>query len=294
MKTTLLQGERMTIGYRIIIGRSLSFREKQQLIKKINLIFDRIDRVFNNWNPYSEISYVNSAPSHTPIPISQELFDILVRVNELVQLTEGRFDPTLGKLKDLWLWYLKHQQLPSEETWQSFHSQTGWNFIHLDHKTQTLTKYSSNVNLDLCGTIKGYAVDLLLELCCDFCPNNYVEWGGEIKVSGEHPDKRKWCIASTSTTTPFELTNQSIATSGNYYQSWLINGQEYTHIINPQSGRPLVTNNHSILSVTVIHPSCMYADALATALMTYDTKQEAEAWAKQHHIEAYFSDNVVS
>lgn len=288
------QGERMTIAYRIVIGRSLSAQEKQQLNQYIHQTFDHIDLIFNNWNPNSEISKINSAPSHTPIPLSKELMHILIKIDELVHLTQGRFDPTLGKVKSLWIWHLKNQQIPLEETRKTLFLQAGWKQIHLDTEACTLTKYSPHVHLDLCGAIKGYAVDLLLEHCQRFCNNNYVEWGGEIKVSGQHPAKRPWCVASPSTSKIFELMNQSIATSGNYYQSWYVDGKEYTHIIHPLTGEPLKSHNHSITSVTIIHSSCMYADALATALMTYETKESAEAWAKQHQIEAYINDNVSS
>lgn len=284
----------MTIAYRIVIGRTLSVAEKKQLKHSIHEVFDRIDLVFNNWNPASEISKINASKDPNPIPLSQELFDFLVQIDELVHMTEGRFDPTVGKLKTFWLSHLKHHRLPSQDSWTSCYAKVGWKNIQLDKQKKTLTKQYSDVNIDLCGAVKGYTVDLLVEICRQFCNDVYVEWGGEIKTIGQHPSGRTWKVVSTSSPMIFDLSEASIATSGSYHQTWCLNGETYTHIINPLTGKPLDTTSYPIFSVTVIHPDCMHADALATALMTFHRKQDAEAWAKQHNIEAYINDSDVS
>ncbi len=282
----------MTMPYRIVIGKYLSHEESEQLKKEIEAVFHVIDTVYNNWNRESEISKINHAAAGVAIPLSKELCDFLKQVDSFYRISKGRFDPTLGPLKTLWLLHLKQHSLPNEHVWKSYYENSGWKHIDLDVTNQTLTKKHSDVQLDLCGAVKGFAVDCLLETCQHFCVDSYAEWGGEIKISGRHPSGRPWRIASSATPEIIELKNTAVATSGNYYQQWSVNGKIYTHILDPHTGKPLEQHEYPIISAMVIHPSCAFADAMATVLMTFSTKTEALAWAKENHIEAFINDNA--
>ncbi len=282
----------MTMPYRIVLGTSLGPSEIKEFKREIDSLFHVIDTVYNNWNTESELSKINRAPSGVAIPLSQELANFLLQIDLFYRISEGRFDPTLGKLKTLWLLHLKRHSLPNEENWRDCYEQSGWEKISIDFTKKTLTKNNSQLQLDLCGAVKGFAVDCLLEICQNFCPNSYVEWGGEIKTSGNHPSGRSWRIASSATPQILELSNTAVATSGNSHQQWSVEGRVYTHILDPHTGQPLELHEYPIICATVIHPSCAFADAMATVLMTFSTKAEAEAWAKANNIEAYINDNA--
>ncbi|WP_117274242.1 FAD:protein FMN transferase [Chlamydia poikilotherma] len=291
-KLTTLEGETMTMPYRIVIGKHLSYQETEQLKKEINAVFHVIDTVYNNWNRESELSKINRTPAGVAIPLSKKLCNFLEMVDNFYRISGGRFDPTLGPLKTLWLLHLKQHSIPNEQVWKSYYEHSGWKYIDLDIDNQILTKKHSDLQLDLCGAVKGFAVDCLLETCQSFCFNSYVEWGGEIKISGCHPSGRPWRIASSATSEIIELKNTAAATSGNYHQQWFVDGKIYTHILDPHTGKPLELHNYPIVSATVIHPSCAFADAMATVLMTFSTKTEALAWAKENHITVFINDNA--
>ncbi|SPN73479.1 Thiamine biosynthesis lipoprotein ApbE precursor,thiamine biosynthesis lipoprotein ApbE,ApbE family [Chlamydia serpentis] len=284
----------MTISYRIIIGKSLSVKEKRELSQQIRGCFHRINSIYNNWNPDSELSIINRAPAGIPITLSTELAGFLNEVDKIYKLSEGRFDPTLGHLKTLWILYLKRQVLPPQAVWEEHYKEIGWKHLTFNFETKSLIKNHPEVQLDLCGIVKGYAVDCLNEICKNVCPNNYVEWGGEIKTSGHHPSGRPWRVFSTATSEILDINNIGIATSGNDFQKWFINGKTYTHILDPQTGKPLELTTYPIQSVSVVHPSCTYADAIATILMTFTSKAEAKRWAEEHHFLAYINDNASS
>ncbi|WP_192940655.1 FAD:protein FMN transferase [Candidatus Chlamydia corallus] len=293
-KMTTIKGEQMTISYRIILGKSLSAKEKDLLCQQIKACFHKIDSIYNNWNPNSELSMINRAPANIPITLSVELSDFLDQVDKLYKLSEGRFDPTLGPLKTLWLLHLKSQTLPPKEVWQQHYQTMGWQHLTFNPKTKTLIKDNPQVQIDLCGVVKGYAVDCLNEICKNFCSNSYVEWGGEIKTSGHHPSGRLWRILSEAAGEILEMDNKAIATSGNRIQKWFVEGKTYTHILDPRTGKPLELDTYPIQSVSVVHPSCTYADAIATVLMTFSSKAEAKKWAEEHHILTYINDGASS
>jgi thiamine biosynthesis lipoprotein len=66
------------------------------------------------------------------------------------------------------------------------------------------------------------------------------------------------------------VSNTSVATSGDYRNFRLLDGLRVDHVIDPRSGQPA---DNSVVSVTVVHSSAMWADAYATALMVLGAEQ---------------------
>jgi thiamine biosynthesis lipoprotein len=54
-----------------------------------------------------------------------------------------------------------------------------------------------------------------------------------------------------------------LATSGTYRQNFKSGGRQFSHLIDPRTGRPIT---HTTVSVSVLHPDCAHADAWATAM----------------------------
>jgi thiamine biosynthesis lipoprotein len=265
----------MTVPYRILIGKELSFLEKKSVQSLIDDTFDHIDATFNYWNPHSEISQLNHLKKLEKKKISAEMEKFLLNCSEIVAITEGRFDPTVRPLYQLWKKKLDQGQSPTDREIQELLPAIGWDKIHI--MQGRFWKDHDETSLDLGGIAKGYCVDLIVEkLTLAGYQSFYVEWGGEIAVRGNHPENRPWRIFISKGGDPnpenalaiVELHDEAIATSGNYYQQWTLINQgktiKYTHIIDPQTGYPL---SDSISSASVVAPNCMLADGLATALM---------------------------
>jgi FAD:protein FMN transferase len=270
-------GIAMTIPYCVQIGASLSEKQICTIEGVILETFSEINQIYNNWNPESEISKLNQAPAYEKICLSEKLAAFLQFTDQIVAQTEGRFDPTVEPLQQLWKSSLKEGSCPPKDALIEIQEAVGWAKIHLENgffwKEHPLTA------IDLGGIAKGYAVDLLTErLLAHGYTSIYVEWGGEIRTAGYHPDQRPWKIAIEGVLTPLVLTDLAIATSGSYIQNWQVNGISYTHIIDPKTQEPI--QNALISSASVIAPTCREADAIATALMLFPSKEAAKTWAK--------------
>jgi thiamine biosynthesis lipoprotein len=273
----------MTMAYRVVLGRGLNAQESAQACLLIHKTYAEIDEHYNNWNPLSEISHINAVEAYTPVALSPQLSAFLKRVDHLVQVTEGRFDPTVAPLCQLWKKHLEEGRRPSDQEIQSLAPAIGWNKIHLEG--EVLWKEHSLTALDLGGIAKGYCVDLLIErLSKAFSTGVYVEWGGEIRVAGPHPAQRPWRIALASPhqeEVVFSMHDQSVATSGDYLQFWDIDKVRYTHILHPKTLFPLICTEDSTSSATILTSlDCLWADAIATASLLFPTPEEAEAWLK--------------
>lgn len=284
--TTTFGAIAMEMPYRITVGQALSSSQLSELQTLVINTFEEVNNVYNNWNPNSEISKFNkSCHPHTP---SKELERLLNLTDNIVVMTEGRFDPTIEPLRLLWQRHLKEASCPTAEAIADTEESVGWK--KLQRKAGLLHKANAKLSLDLCGIAKGYAVDLITErIVAAGYPNLYVEWGGEIRGHGEHPTGRPWriFISHFEDTNPnhaidyVELNNQAIATSGDYLQNWECEGVCYSHLIDPITGRPTPLSSKRVASASVIAPSCAIADGLATAALLFDTIEEAKNWAKK-------------
>lgn len=283
----VFQGAAMTIPYRILVEGPLLEEENEAVKKILSTTFQDIDHYFNKWNPHSELSTVNKSMAGKKIKISPTLYDFLILTGEYVGNTGGLFDPTIEPIQKLWKEALIKGKIPSNEEIQKTSSFIGWDKIILEDGV--IEKRHEGVEIDLGGIAKGHAVDLLTQrLTASGHHNLFVEWGGEIRTSGNHPSKRPWriYISKFGDTNPahatdfIELYGEGIATSGDYLQQWTVDKTTYFHIIDPRTLRPLTASHTSIASVTVKAKSCLEADALATAAMIFPSIEEAEKWSK--------------
>lgn len=283
----------MTIHYRILIGHSLSASDKQQIQAIIDQTFAEVNQIYNKWNPQSELSELNRLKAGEAKILSPQLNNFLLQTGKMVKLTEGRFDPTIEPLQQLWKDKLEQGLVPQEEEINTLQPCLGWDKIHLHQGV--FTKEDSRTQIDLGGIAKGWCVDLLVErLNQAGFPNVFVEWGGEIRTSGEHPSHRPWNIYISYFENPdpkhalayLSLNNQAIATSGDYFQFWTVKlpdeeAKTYTHIFNPQTLYPVEVKPGSIASASVRAPTCWMADALAKVPLLFESLEEAQAWAQE-------------
>lgn len=289
--TTVFSENMMTMDYRILIGDSLN-STKQKLVQKIiETTFAEINSIYNKWNPTSEVSQLNQLKAYQKKQLSPELFQFLQGVGALVELTGGRFDPTIEPLQQVWNIKLDSHEIPTMQELSLVQESIGWKHIFLDNGE--FYKDNDHVCLDLGGVAKGFCVDLLIKrLNLEGFLNVFVEWGGEIRVSGKHPENRPWAIyiSRFENNNPDEaidrlnLEDQAIATSGNYLQYWKVKSSSgeiktYSHIYNPHTLYPIEVTPQSIASASVVAPDCMSADALATAALLFNSVEEAQSWA---------------
>lgn len=286
--TTTFSGIQMTIGYHITIGHPLTKYQEKILKQLIESVFDETNRIYNKWNPASELSRLNGLKAGERANVSPELSALLSLTNRVVRATEGRFDPTIEPLQQLWKLHLEAHTVPDPAQLDAIKGTIGWDRVHFAEGV--FWKDDDRISLDLGGIAKGYCVDLLVErIVAAGYPNVLVEWGGEMRAAGGHPDQRPWRIYIThlEDTDPdnavahLDLVDQAIATSGDYLQQWDVGGKVYYHIFDPKATAPLVATAVSICSVSVVAPTCALADALATAGMMFSSVEEAKQWATE-------------
>ncbi|HEY5653528.1 MAG TPA: FAD:protein FMN transferase [Pontiella sp.] len=296
IKNPLISGETMGTSYSITINGYVFRSKLSELENTVEDCLKDVSSQMSTWDSMSEISSFNASRNKGPHPISEEFALVIKRSLELSESTGGAFDPTLQPLLNLWGFGSEggEYQVPSAEDIEETKSKTGWDKLWIEDG-KILWKSNPEIQLALGAIAKGHGVDevsLLLEKAG--FQNWFVEVGGEVKVKGLNPNGIPWRIGiQYPTTNPMDsrlqgvlnVNSGAIATSGDYRNYIFENGVIYSHIIDPRSGYAVLSNT---ASVTVIAPSCMDADGIATALFVMGVK-DGSTWIENvSGVEAMF------
>lgn len=298
-----LSGSTMGTTWSVTVPAHPSVADLVGLQQRLQKRLDRINALMSTYDPQSEISRFNHLTDSGWFPVSVETAQVIALAQEISALTDGAFDITVGPLVELWGFGAtpRRDRVPAADEVQSARSLVGYQKLRLRLQPTAISKEVPGLRLDLSAIAKGYAVDELAALLEGEGIGSYLtEIGGEVRVSGRRGDGSPWRLAvekplegTREVATVFPLAATALATSGNYRNFYVENGQRYAHTLDPVSGRPV---RHALGSVTVLDPSCARADALATALMVMG-EEKGRQFCEQHHIAAYFlvhSDTALS
>ena len=277
----LLEGAAMGTSWRVTFAGSPATVPSAR--RAMAQILDRIVAQFSPWEAHSELNRFNATPPGAWHTASSDFAKVMACALRIAEETGGACDPTLGALVDLWGFgpAPRCENIPTALDIEQALRTSGWRHIVQNHVGSFLRK--APARLDLCGVAKGYAVDLVAEsFRASGVASALVEIGGELSGYGIKPDGTPWWVAvdgDADGAAPIlvALHGLAIATSG-CERRFVHGGNSYSHTIDPRSGRPI---DNGMLSATVLHESCMQADAYATALMVMGP-EAAIAFADAH------------
>lgn len=263
-RTLKLMGSRFEI--------SVVANAKEQGEAFINSAVDeitRIEKLISSWDENSQTALINNQAGIKPVKVDAELFQLIERALKISQLTSGAFDISYASMDKIWKFDGSMTSMPSEEIIKQSVDKVGYQNILLDHKAQTVFLKRKGMKIGFGAIGKGYAADKAKVLL----QSKGVEAGiinasGDLNAWGKQPNNKDWMVAIVNPLNKdkvfswLPVHNQSVVTSGNYEKYVTLNGELYSHIIDPRTGYP----SKGILSVSIFTKSAELADALATSI----------------------------
>ncbi len=260
------------------------------LSQEIQTELQAVDASLSMFNPQSTISKLNNGESQETDSLLRIVFLLSQQVSKA---TNGAFDITVAPLVNAWGFGFKEKQLPDSTQVDSLLQLIGWQRVSID-SLNLFQKEDNRMTLDCSAVAKGFGADQVAGMLRRQGIRNFmVEIGGEIVVSGHNPNGNPWKIGiskpsetdSSQLESTVELTNTALATSGNYRNFYVApDGRKLAHTIDPRTGYPV---QHSILSATVVAPSCAMADAFATSLMVVGMQEAQKILSQHEELKAY-------
>ncbi len=233
--------------------------------------FSRIIVQMSQWEERSDLSKFNRSPAGTSLRLGGDFARVLDCAIAVAVATGGAFDPTIGAATQLWGFGSSPLpgQAPDAEEAKSTR-RYDWRDIRCEDNGRTLFQ-PGGLTLDFSGIAKGHAVDAGIEALHRLgIRHALLEIGGEVRGAGLRADGMPWWVdiesppGSILPRARAGLTGWSAATSGSYMRRRQVGNLSWSHTLDSASGLPL---DNDILAVSVLHPGCMQADALATAIL---------------------------
>jgi thiamine biosynthesis lipoprotein len=279
-----LQGFVFGTSYNIIYyDVGISFEEE------IIQLFEDINNSISTYIPTSDISRINSGDSG--VIVDAYFKEIFSKSERIFKETKGYFDPTVGNLVNAWGFGPEKplNNLDSSRV-KDLMKFVGFDKVTIENN-QVNKKYSETY-FDFNSIGKGYGLDIIARFLESKKIKNYlIEIGGEVRVKGTKPEGKIWTVqlenpntdGTRSAYTYLQLTNSSMASSGNYRKFRMApTGEKYVHTINPKTGFALESN---LLAATVIAElDCADVDAYATAFMAMGLEKTVKFLEDKPHL----------
>ncbi len=227
---------------------------------------ERLEELLDRFQPTSQVSRLNEQAGLAWVELDEDTRFLLEQGQHYGRLSQGAFDVTVGVLADLWGFGSDHNRVPSPAEIEAALDVTGYPLLAIEGNRAFVEK---GVKVDLGGIAKGYTVDkAAAKLRQRGVKHAIINAGGDVYAIGSRPDGKPWRVGVTNPrqvegmALAVYLQDQAIATSGDYQRFFIHEGERYHHILDPRTGYPA----RGLASVSVIAPSAMEADALATAV----------------------------
>ncbi|MBQ9761798.1 MAG: FAD:protein FMN transferase [Oscillospiraceae bacterium] len=260
-----------------IVGKADSkeaFQEKAQAVHDDLLRYHQLFDIYKEYAGINNLKTVNDAAGTQPVTVDNIIIELLLDCKDYYETTGGKVNVAMGSVLALWhearsdaLDNPFEAALPDMESLTEAKNHTDWNNIIIDSTASTVHITDPALRLDVGAIAKGWAVQRVAENA----PRGLlISVGGNVCATGPKDDAgTPWVVGIRDPEGEAEdylhtvyVTGGSVVTSGDYQRAFMVDGQLYHHIIDPETLYP----SDYWRSVTIICPDSGLADALSTAL----------------------------
>lgn len=252
-----------------------------------------LSQLYDIYVPYAGVQglyQVNEQAGQGPVPVEQEVIDLLEYCRQCYEWTDGRVNVAMGSVLRIWhdLRELAQAEpgqaaLPEQTQLTEAAMHCDINDVVVDTAQNTVELRDPAMRLDVGAVAKGYAVQRVTEqLRLDGYGDFVLSAGGNVVAAGSPQGRDAWSVGIEDPREPgalaatVEVSDQAVVTSGGYERFYTVGGKTYHHIVDPATLYPA----ERMLSATVITPDSALADCLSTALFLMEP-QEALSFARQ-------------
>ena len=258
-----------------VVGRDTSeeaFTEKAQAVHDGLLVYHQLFDIYHEYEGLNNLKTINDHPGEA-IEVDRAVIDLLTDCKAYYELTDGRVNAAMGSVLQLWhearndgLDDPMHAYLPDAEALAEAAKHTSWDSVVIDPENSTVTITDPDLRLDVGAIAKGWSVQRVAETAPE---GLLISVGGNVCATGPKDESgTPWVVGvqdpdgGSAYLNTLYLTKGSMVTSGDYQRTYLVDGEFYHHIIDPDTLYP----GRLWRAVTVVCPDSGLADALSTAL----------------------------
>ena len=268
----------------------------KMMLKEYHILFD-IYNCYENINNLAVINQVENG-QHNVVTVDKEIINMLLFAKEMYIKTDGAVNIAMGSVLKIWHNYRNdglrdpaNAKLPPMDKLIEANEHTNIEDLIIDEENNTVYLADPEMTLDVGAIAKGYAVQRIAERLEENGVTGYIlNVGGNVCTIGM-ADNDKWKVGIENPDTeneekPFieylRLSGESVVTSGAYQRFYVVNGENYHHIIDSETLMP----GTKYQSVSVITKDSGLGDALSTALFIMDFEDGKRLVEGMENVEA--------
>ena len=250
-----------------VVGDSAAAEHIHKDLQRYHQLFD----IYNTYEGIHNLKTVNDQAGIAPVKVDEEIIALLSDCVELYRVTGGRVNVAMGSVLKLWhdarqesLINPEKAYIPSDDALAKAAGHTDMDCLVIDRERSTVYLTDPEMSLDVGAIAKGWAAQRTAETAPE---GMLISLGGNVVATGPKGEGTPWIVGiqdpkGSDIRQKLELHKGAIVTSGDYQRTYTVNGKDYPHIIDPDTGMPGTLWS----SVTVICQDSALADALSTAL----------------------------
>jgi len=260
------------------VTQVMGYAESQEEFDVYNAIIryelQRMHQLFDIYNEYpglNNIRTINQNAGIAPVAVDPLLIELIEISIEAYHLTDGTVNVALGPVLELWHTH-RHAEipaLPAMEALQAANAYTNIQDIVVDRENGTVFLRYENMSLDVGTTGKGFALDFVVRRAQEAGFQSFlINMGGDVLTADPPPGREAWNVGiedpggGAGVVDVAAVVNLAVLASGDYRRYFVVDGVAYSHLIDPETLMPAT----HFRSVSVIHPSAVYAEILSTAI----------------------------
>lgn len=262
------------------INLKIQHRFAAQLLTEAKKRLFDFEQRFSANNNNSMLMQVNQYAGIKPIKVDKDIYE-LIEIGKKYSLDDNNsLNVAIGPLVKLWKIGFKDANVPTQSEIDERLSLINPRSIILNEKEYSVYLENKGMEIDLGSLAKGFFADRIKDfLLKEGVTEGIIDLGGNILLIGSHPTNsdKLWRVGIQN---PFktrqkivgilQTQDRSVVTSGIYERSLQINGKEYHHIFDSQTGYPI---NNDVASITIVSKKSLTAELYTTMLYKYESKQ---------------------
>lgn len=264
-----------------IIGYGTSkeaFTEEVSLLKEKLVYYHELYDIYHEYEGMNNIKTINDNAGIAPVEVDPEIIRLLQFSKEMYARTNGQVNIAMGSVLSIWHDYREAgnanpaaAKLPSADELLAAAGHTDIEKIIIDEDASTVYLSDPEMSLDVGSIGKGYAVQRVAEYAKELgIEHMLLSVGGNVCAVGERLDGTDWRLgiqnpdfeSEETYVRKVDVADACVVTSGNYQRYYVVDGEVYCHIIDPDTQMPA----DYFASVSVVADDSGVADALSTAV----------------------------
>ena len=259
-----------------IVGKAENeeiFRTKTQELHDALMEYHQLFDIYQNYEGVANLKTVNDNAGIAPVKVDSRILELLKDCRNYYELTHGMVNPAMGSV--LKLWHIARNDginnpanayLPKQDALDAAAGHMDFSAVVLDEAESTVYISDPDVQLDVGAVAKGWSVQRVAE---NAPVGLLISVGGNVCATGpKDVNGTPWVVGiqdpngGDNYLHTLYLTEGSLVTSGDYQRAYVVDGELYHHIIDPNTLYPSTLWR----SVTILCQDSGLADALSTAL----------------------------